>query len=144
MENQNGSENLIFCSNCGEKISRDAIVCPHCGVGTEKYRTDQAAAKKQEPIQIINTNNVTSTNTNVNTNTNTNVGAGRRPRKSKMTALLLCIFFGYLGVHRFYVGKTGTGILYLLTFGLCCIGWIVDIAMIITGSFRDQYGNKLR
>ena len=53
--------------------------------------------------------------------------------KSKMVALLLCIFLGGLGIHRFYVGKIGTGI----------IGYIVDIVMIATGKFTDKAGNAL-
>lgn len=61
-------------------------------------------------------------------------------RKSKTTALLLCIFLGGLGAHRFYVGKVGTGILYLLTVGIFGIGWFVDIIRIATGSFRDEFG----
>lgn len=51
----------------------------------------------------------------------------------KIVALILCIFLGYLGVHRFYLKKIGTGILYLFTMGLCGIGWIVDIILIATG-----------
>lgn len=51
----------------------------------------------------------------------------------KIVALILCIFIGYLGVHRFYLKKIGTGILYLFTMGLCGIGWIVDIILIATG-----------
>lgn len=58
-----------------------------------------------------------------------------KSNKSKTVALLLCIFLGYLGVHRFYVGKTKTGILYLFTVGLCGIGWIVDIILIATDKF---------
>jgi len=60
--------------------------------------------------------------------------------KSKTTVLLLCIFLGGLGVHRFYVGKIGTGVLYLLTGGLCGIGYIVDIIKICTGTFTDGAG----
>lgn len=41
--------------------------------------------------------------------------------------LCLCLFLGWLGVHKFYAGKTGIGILYLCTFGLFGIGWIIDI-----------------
>ena len=65
-------------------------------------------------------------------------------QKSKVTALLLCIFLGGIGVHRFYVGKTGTGILYLLTGGVFGIGWIVDIFSIAFGGFRDANGQFLK
>ena len=63
--------------------------------------------------------------------------------KSRLTTLLLCIFVGSLGIHRFYVGKTGTGILWLLTLGLCGIGTLVDLIMIIIGSFTDSDGNPV-
>ncbi len=61
-----------------------------------------------------------------------------------MVALLLCIFLGEIGAHRFYVGKIGTGILYLLTCGLFGIGWVIDIILIVAGSFKDQFDLPLR
>ena len=64
--------------------------------------------------------------------------------RSKIVALVLCIFLGVMGVHRFYVGKIGTGILYLFTGGFCGIGWLVDVISIATGSFRDNVGMPLR
>ena len=66
--------------------------------------------------------------------------------KRKTPALLLCIlgFFGIAGLHRFYVGKIGTGILYLLTAGLFGIGWLVDFIMIAVGAFRDKAGLPLK
>lgn len=51
-------------------------------------------------------------------------------KKDANTALVLCVLFGYFGVHKFYEGKIGLGILYLLTFGLFGIGWIIDIALL--------------
>jgi TM2 domain-containing membrane protein YozV len=63
--------------------------------------------------------------------------------KSKITTLLLCIFLGGLGVHRFYVGKVGTGIVWLLTLGVFGIGVLVDIIMIAMGKFKDKQGNLL-
>ena len=55
--------------------------------------------------------------------------------KSKVTAALLCFFFGALGIHRFYVGKVGTGLLYLFTAGLAGFGAIIDFFVIIFGKF---------
>ena len=64
--------------------------------------------------------------------------------KSWLVTLLLCVFVGALGVHRFYVGKIGTGILWLLTGGCLGIGWIVDIIVIACGNFRDSHGAPIR
>jgi len=69
--------------------------------------------------------------------------AVQAPARSRMTALLLCLFLGALGAHRFYTGKTGTGILWLVTGGLCGIGYIYDLLMIALGKFTDQQGRAL-
>lgn len=59
---------------------------------------------------------------------------------SKVVVLLLSIFLGGLGVHRFYVGKIGTGLLMLFTAGGAGIWYIVDIIVIATGHFTDKQG----
>lgn len=59
-------------------------------------------------------------------------------------AILLCFFLGFLGVHRFYVGKVGTGILMILTFGGFGIWTLVDFIMIVVGSFTDKQGLPLQ
>ena len=69
--------------------------------------------------------------------------AAGKSNKNKITVLLLCIFLGGLGVHRFYVGKIGTGIVWLLTGGVFGIGWLVDIIMIAVDKFKDKQGNIL-
>lgn len=65
-------------------------------------------------------------------------------RKSKTVALLLCIFLGGLGIHRYYVGKIGTGILYMCTAGFGGIGWVIDIILIATGKFKDEFDLPLK
>src|SRR5579875_715714 len=64
-------------------------------------------------------------------------------QKDWLTTLLLCIFLGGLGVHRFYTGHTAVGVVQLLTLGGCGIWALVDLIMIITGDFRDANGLPL-
>lgn len=73
------------------------------------------------------------------------IDKARRPaalpkEKSKTTALLFCIFFGYVGGHYFYVGRVGMGVLYLLTVGIFGFGWLFDIYRIAAGKFCDSDG----
>ncbi|MDE6124608.1 MAG: NINE protein, partial [Eubacterium sp.] len=99
-----------FCKYCGSKIQEDAIVCTACGRQVEQINQNTVV----QPNIIIN-------NDNINTNTNTVFTGMRRP-KNKWVAFCLCLFLGVLGAHKFYEGKTGLGILYICTGGLCGIG----------------------
>ncbi|MBN2830323.1 MAG: TM2 domain-containing protein [Candidatus Cloacimonetes bacterium] len=64
----------------------------------------------------------------------------RISNKNWLTTLLLCIFLGTYGVHRFYTGKFGTGLLMLLTVGGFGIWWVYDVIIIATKSFYDSEG----
>ncbi|HEV8051684.1 MAG TPA: DUF1731 domain-containing protein, partial [Parachlamydiaceae bacterium] len=63
---------------------------------------------------------------------------GTKSQKSFIATLLFCIILGTFGVHRFYVGKIGTGILMLITFGGFGIWWLIDMILIICMRFRDK------
>lgn len=65
-------------------------------------------------------------------------------QKSKGTAAVLCFFFGVLGIHRFYAGKVGTGLVWMFTGGLLGIGALVDFIMILCGSFKDGNGAVIK
>ena len=106
-----------FCSNCGKEVNENAVICVNCGCSLEG----------------------TSNNQSVNVTINNNTSSGVSP-KSRLVAFLLCTFLGGLGIHRFYVGKTGTGVLWLLTLGCLGIGSFVDWIMILCGSFKDNNG----
>ena len=60
-----------------------------------------------------------------------------------VVTLLLAFLLGVIGAHRFYVGKTGTGILMLFTFGGLGIWLLIDLILIITGQFTNKDGEKI-
>lgn len=67
-----------------------------------------------------------------------------KSEKKRLPAFLFCLFLGPLGIHRFYAGKTGTGILWLFTGGLLGVGILVDLILILTGSFKDKEGKLIK
>ena len=72
------------------------------------------------------------------------VSSSGQSEKDWFVALLLCLLLGGIGVHRFYAGKIGSGILYILTAGVFGIGVLVDLIKTITGNFTDKNGNPIR
>lgn len=108
-----------FCKHCGAKIPEDAVICTACGRQVETVKSEAA-----QPSVVINNSNM---NSNVNANFNGRYG---RP-KNKWVALLLCLFLGVIGAHKFYEGKTGMGILYLFTAGLFGIGALIDLIALL-------------
>ncbi|MDE5852729.1 MAG: NINE protein [Oscillospiraceae bacterium] len=110
----------MYCHNCGTKT--DGNFCPNCGTA---IKTD------------------CSQNDGILNNASYEVYSEKSDRDWLVT-LLFCIFLGFLGIHRFYAGKIGTGVLYLLTGGLFGIGIIVDLIVIACGNFRDIDGRIIR
>jgi TM2 domain-containing membrane protein YozV len=104
----------MFCQNCGKEISDQAPSCPGCG-----HPVRAAGAANMGPG---------------------NASGKRVSPSSRLAALLLCIFLGVIGVHRFYVGKIGTGIAMIFTLGGFGIWVVIDFIMIVVGGFTDADG----
>ena len=104
----------MFCKKCGKEITDNAEFCANCGEPT-----------KEKPTSTI-----------------TLEGENSIVRKGWFLAII-CFFFGGLGIHRFMVGKIGTGVLWLLTGGLLGIGALVDFIMILCSCFTDKDGEKI-
>lgn len=63
--------------------------------------------------------------------------------KSRTATVILALFFGCIGAHRFYTGRVGLGILYLFTCGLFCFGWIIDVVLALLGELKDRQGRPI-
>lgn len=125
----------FFCHECLVDVNGRNYCREHIGTAVKEQTATTAAA---QPNIVINNSNA-----NSNTNTNINAGFGVSP-KSRMVTALLCLFLGVLGGHRFYAGKIGTGVLYLFTGGLFGVGIVVDLILILIGSFRDGQGLAIK
>ena len=113
---------LKFCKHCGEKIPADAVICTKCGRQVEEIENKMP--------QIIN-NVASSASSSASSAPTANVAERPIRYVKKWVAFFLCLFLGFLGAHKFYEGKIGTGLLYLFTLGAFLIGWIVDIFNIL-------------
>ena len=108
-------KDLKFCIHCGAKIDKNCVVCPQCG--------KQVAELNSNDKNIIINNSLAASATAFVSNCAPIITPGKP--KNKWVAFFLCLFT--LCGHKFYEGKTGMGILYLCTFGLFFVGWIMDL-----------------
>lgn len=136
----------MYCKHCGNQIADGVRFCSKCGTAIEEncagytatYKTQPVNTPAKQPPQAPVVNII-----NTDTNTNRNVIWFGYIHKKKWTAFFLCLFLGIFGIHRFYVGKTGTGLIWLFTMGLGGIGVIIDLLVILVGGFRDKAGQPL-
>ena len=128
-DNNKPAEKTKFCKHCGESINIDSLICPKCGRQVEEMKTAPIHAQEQPKIEVHVNNSNVNTNRNVNSNYIGNRAYGNA--KNKWVALALCFLLGYLGVHKFYEGKSKMGLIYLFTLGIFGIGWLVDCVILL-------------
>lgn len=124
------------CGYCGYSKNQENEVAAYSGSGTQQRIQPQMVQPPMQQPPVMQAAPMRPTNQMVRM-------VYISPKKQAV-ALILCLFLGMLGAHKFYVGKIGMGIIYFLTGGLFGIGWIVDIILIAVGSFKDRYGYPLK
>jgi TM2 domain-containing membrane protein YozV len=105
----------MYCNKCGKDVPNDTRFCPVCGA-------PQGAVPAPAPVSAL---------------------ADTSP-KSRLVVTLLAYFLGGIGVHRFYLGKVGTGIAMIFTFGGLGIWALVDFIFAVAGMMRDKEGKVIR
>ena len=101
---------IVYCARCGAVMGATDRFCHACG-----WEVGSADAPRMPSPPVVNPSD-----------------------RNRLTALLLCVLLGPFGAHRFYVGKIGTGLIWLFTLGFLGIGVVYDIIFIATGEFRDD------
>lgn len=113
-----------FCDNCGA-TSFDYI-CSRCSTRFEGENCPKCSTQ-QEP-ELADASNYVSPSVSVE---NFLQRPMERVKKKIFVQLMLCIFFGWMGAHRFYNKEYVVGAVFLLTGGLCGLGWLLDCARLL-------------
>ena len=123
------------CAYCGSMNNALANECFSCGATEFEYKQEQENRKtnvdtKYQNNNLVDEDDTTIESPNVETKT-TYVEIDKGTPKNKWVALILCLFLGVFGVHKFYEGKIAMGILYLFTMGIFGFGWLADLLVLI-------------
>lgn len=125
------------CPQCGASVPVNATECKYCGETFAQYQ-QPVQQSAQQPVQNIYVNNQSATSDGIDQSW---------PIKSKIAAGILALLFGGIGVHKFYLGKIGTGIVYLLfswTFIPAIIAFVEGIIYLTSNDHNFQVKNHVR
>lgn len=113
----------MYCKKCGAQVDSRDVFCSKCGFSLPKSE-DGYTSYTQQP-------------TPSSQQSTCDCPKEGYSDKNGLAVLLLALFLGYLGIHSFYTGRTLVGVIQLLTLGGCGIWVLIDIIMLVTGSYRD-------
>ena len=116
------------CPNCGAPLRDADRYCAYCGASAPK----SAPAGEKQEIHI-----------HYHQEQPVYAPKEKFSRKNRLAALLLCLFLGVFGAHKFYLGKIGVGLVYMFTYGLFGIGWLYDLLVLTFGNPIDKEGRRL-
>lgn len=134
---------MVRCSICGAPLNGN--VCSYCGSRQEensRTRTNTYARSAYQTDRAQETTRRTESRSRSAAPMDAACKVVASP-KSKWITFLLCLTLGWLGVHRMYVGKIGTGLLWAATGGLHKAGIVLDLILILTDHFTDGDGLPL-
>ena len=149
-----------YCPKCGMITTQQDTSCAYCGAVFQSAPNYEAANQSTAQTQNTSTTNsgpsyqqpqgqtippyVSSQPPRVTyQNTNNSGRIQQQGDRSFLVTLLLCVFLGYMGIHRFYTKNYIAGIIQLLTGGMCGIWWLIDLILIAVGTYRDGDGLPL-
>lgn len=132
------------CQYCGTKVEDRISKCPGCGAYSF-YKECKKCGRDYEGPVCPNCEEevwakVDKTNFSAKPEPEERVTPAGSSPKSKLIALLLCLFLGNFGAHNFYAGRVGRGIVYLITQGVFGLGIIYDFVMILLDKYEDKDG----
>jgi len=130
----------MFCRNCGKELIGTAEICPNCGArplaGTSFCQNCGAPVTPLTEICVKCGARIAKAK------------AEEVSSKSRLVTTLLCVLPAYFvaiaGIHRFYLGKIGTGIAMLLTLGGLGIWTLIDFIFAVSGNMKDKEGKLIK
>ncbi|QLG62600.1 TM2 domain-containing protein [Halorarum salinum] len=133
-----------YCISCGESISADAEICPHCGVSQRRLPESGGPGRTADEKYCTNCGSVVNRDAELCPECGAEQTIGAGGEVDKLAAALIALFLGGLGIHKFYLGDNKMGVLYLCFFwtGIPAVLGIIEGIIYLTKSdeeFQRRY-----